>query len=51
MNKFFFKIREDIHTPPIEVNFESRGIAQEELIFSDTIDLYESKEEQLWKHR
>ena len=36
--KINLKFREDIPTKPIEVNVESRGIAQEEPVFFDTTD-------------
>ena len=37
--KIILNIRKDIPTKPIEVNIESTGIAQEELVFFDSTDL------------
>ena len=45
--KIILKIREDIPTQPIEVNFESRGIAQEETVFFDSTDQQETTEKDL----
>ena len=47
--KLILKIREDIPTQPIQVNIESKGIAQEETIFFDPTDQQETTEKDLWK--
>ena len=46
----YLKIREDLHTIPIEMNIESTSIAQEEPVFFDTTDQHERTEKELWKH-
>ena len=45
--KIIFKIREDLPTKPIELNFESTGIAQEEPVFFDTTDQHETTEKEI----
>ena len=45
--KIILKIREDIPTTLIEVNFESTGIAQEEPVFFDTTDQEQTREKEL----
>ena len=45
------KIREDIPTNQIEVNFEPTGIAQEEQVFFDPTDQHETTEQELWKRK
>ena len=42
--KIILKIREDIPTKPIEVNIESKAIAQEEQVFHDPTDQQETTE-------
>ena len=49
--KIILKIREDIPTKPIEVNIESTGIAQKELVFYDPTDHQETTEKELWKRK
>ena len=49
--KIILKIREDIPTKPIEVNIESRGIAQEETVFFDPTDQLETTEKEHWKRK
>ena len=44
--KIILKIREDIPTQPIEVNIESTGIAQEDLVLFDTTDQHETTEKE-----
>ena len=46
--KIFLKIKEDIPTKPIEVNFEFTGIAQEEPVFFDTTDQEQTTDKKLW---
>ena len=48
-DKIVLKIREDIPTKPIEVNIESTGIAQEQLVFFGTTDQQETTEKELWE--
>ena len=45
--KIILKFREDIPRKPIEVNIESKGIAQEEPVFFDTTDQQEIPEKTL----
>ena len=49
--KINLKIREDIPTKPIEVNIESKGIAQEEQVFFDPTDQQETTEKEFWKRK
>ena len=49
--KIILKIREDISTKPIEVNIQSTGIAQEELVFFDTTVEQATTEKELWKRK
>ena len=51
IEKIIFKIREDIPTKSIEVNFESTGIAQEEPVFFDTTDQKDTTEKEFWKRK
>ena len=48
---FFFKIREDFPTKPIEVNIDITGIAQEEPVFVDTTDQEQTTKKELWTCR
>ena len=50
-NEKKLKIREDIPTKPIEVNIESTGIAQEEMVFFDPTDQLETIEKNFWKRK
>ena len=49
--KIILKIREDIPTKPIEVNIESTGIAQEEMVFFDPTNRQETTEKELWTRK
>ena len=49
--KIILKIIEDIPTKPIEVNFESTGIAQKEQVFVDTTDKEQATEKDFWKRK
>ena len=49
--KLILKIREDIPTKPIQVNIESTGVAQEELVLFDTTDQQETTENEFWRRR
>ena len=49
--KIILKNREDIPRKPIEVNFESRGIAQEESVFFNPTKQQETTEKELWKRK
>ena len=49
--KIILKIREDIPAKPTEVNIESTGIAQEELVFFDTTDQQATTEKELWSRK
>ena len=49
--KIILKIREDIPTKPIEVNIESKGMAQEEPVFVDTTDQEQTTEKELWTRK
>ena len=49
--KIFLKVREDIPTKPVEVNFESTGIAQEEQVFHDPTNQQETTEKELWTRK
>ena len=45
------KIREDIPMKPIEVNIESTGVPQKQLVFFDTKRQQETTEKELWKRK
>ena len=49
--KVILKIREDIPTKPIEVNIESTGIVQEEMVFFYPTDRQETTEKEFWKRK
>ena len=49
--KIISNIREDTPTTPVEVNFESTGIAQKETVFFDPTDQLEAMEKELWKRK
>ena len=49
--KIILKVREDIPTKAIEVNFESTGIAQEEQVFFNPADPQKTTEKELWKRK
>ena len=49
--KVIIQIREDNPTKQVEVNIESRAIAQEKRIFFDCTDPNKSTETELWKRK
>ena len=49
--KIILKIRADTPTKPIEVNIESKGIAQEEPVFFDTTHQEQTTEKELWTRK
>ena len=51
IERTILKVREDFPTKPIEVNFESTGIAQEEQVFRDPTDQQETTEKELWTRK
>ena len=48
-DKLVMKIREDVQTPPIEINVQSAGVSQEEQIFYTNDD--DETEEQYWTRK
>ena len=50
IEKISLKIREDVHTQPVEVNNERGGLAEDQVFF-DTDDVEWPAEKQPWQHK